>query len=161
MRRALVVASVALAACAGGGVAQEARGGTLGALEGKWTADCAGFAPGASCSLAWSEGLHGDLMRVSYEVTDADGARLFAGEGVYRGGGDAFAGFWTDTNGSLHPLEARFADGVLTTLWGRPETEEGRTRYALDGAGGLAVTDWMKAEGEWRQFMHADYRREG
>lgn len=160
MRRALAVAGLALAACVGGGVAQEAGGGALDMLAGRWSADCAEFAPGARCSLAWSEGLHGDLMRVSYEVTDADGARLFAGEGVYRGVGDVFEGFWSDTNGSLHQLEARFADGVLTTLWGRPDTEEGRTRYALDGAGDLAVTDWVKLEGEWRQFMHAAYRRE-
>ena len=94
-------------------------------------------------------------------VSGADGARLFAGQGVYRSDGSALEGYWTDSNGSLHPLKAAFADGVLTTQWGRPETEEGCTRYALDGAGVLAVTDWVKVEGEWRQFMHADYRREG
>ena len=98
-------------------------------------------------------------MRVRYEVCADGGARLFAGDGVYKPSPGGFEGFWSDSNGSLHPLQASYADGVLTTLWGRPETEEGRTVYAATGDGGLSVTDWVKVDGEWRQFMHADYVR--
>lgn len=54
--------------------------------------------------------------------------------------------------------QVRKADGALTTYWGRTETEEGKTRYALNAEGGLSVTDWVKKNGNWHQFMHADYQ---
>lgn len=156
--RDLLIAGLALVAM-GDGAAQEPEDAALSGLAGEWVADCDAFAEGATCWLEWSEGLHADLMRVRYEVSVDGGRRLFAGEGVYRATNDGFEGFWSDTEGSLHPLDATIADGVLTTLWGRPGTEQGRTRYALDGAGGLSVTDWVKVDGAWRQFMQADYER--
>lgn len=128
-------------------------------LAGDWAAACDGFAEGARCSLNWEVGADVDRMEVVYRVAGADGALLFGGEGEYRAVAGGFAGMWSDTNGSEHPLQSTFSDGALTTLWGRPETEEGRTRYALDDEGGLSVTDWVKVDGAWRQFMHADYRR--
>ncbi|MEH8018630.1 hypothetical protein MN202_15410 [Rheinheimera muenzenbergensis] len=109
--------------------------------------------------LQWTDGRHKNLLRVVYEVSKADGSQLFAGEGLYRRTDDGFAGYWSDTNGSLHPLQATYADGVLTTYWGRAETEQGKTRYALNADGGLSVTDWVKKNGTWQQFMHADYQR--
>ena len=107
-----------------------------------------------------SKGCTKKLVRVAYEVGTADGTRLFAGEGVYQMTGDSFTGFWSDTNGSLHPLQATYADGVLKAYWGREETEEGKTHYVLNAQGALSVTDWVKKNGEWRQFMHAVYLRE-
>ncbi len=139
--------------------AQDNESGALSALGGRWIADCDGFQEGAACELEWAPGLGGDLMRVRYEVRGDGGARLFAGDGVYKPSYEGFEGYWSDSNGSLHPLQATYADGVLTTLWGRPETEEGRTVYAATGDGGLSVTDWVKVDGDWRQFMHADYVR--
>jgi len=139
--------------------AQDGESGALSALGGRWIAHCDGFQEGAACELEWAPGLGDDLMRVRYDVRGDDGARLFAGDGVYKPSPEGFEGFWSDSNGSLHPLRATYADGVLTTLWGRPETEEGRTVYAATGDGGLSVTDWVKADGGWRQFMHADYVR--
>ena len=160
MRSVFVAAGLGLAAaCVSGSVAQEADGGTLVALAGAWDAPCDGFGADARCSLVWEVGLHEDLMRVSYDVRGANGARIFAGAGVYRDVGDHFEGVWTDSEGSMHPLYGVFADGALTTRWGGPETEEGRTRYALDDGGGMRVTDWVLADDAWREFNSADYRR--
>lgn len=130
-------------------------------LEGDWTASCGRFAEGALCMLSWVRVSDSDYLIVAYRVMAADGQRLFAGMGEYLPAADGFEGLWFDTNGSQHPLRATFSDGAMTTHWGRPETEEGRTRYALDKSGGLSVTDWVKVDGEWREFMHADYRRAG
>lgn len=159
MMRGLAIFAV----CAGlaSAHAQQAENEAFSALEGEWVADCATFQSGATCRLEWSEGLGGDLMRVRYEVSAAGRERLFAGEAVYKPAEDGFEGYWSDSNGSLHPLDATFSDGVLTTLWGRPETEEGRTRYALDQEGRLLVTDWVKVDGAWREFMRAEYARAG
>jgi hypothetical protein len=30
----------------------------------------------------------------------------------------------------------------------------------LNAEGGLSVTDWVKKNGSWHQFMHADYQRD-
>ncbi len=158
MMRALAIVLVALAGVAAGW-AQDKAHIKPSWLVGDWVAECDGFAEGARCELYWSVARGGQTMVVRYSVIGRDGSELFRGNGVYEAVGDAFEGGWFDTNGSVHPLEARFVDGALTTLWGRPETEEGRTVYALDGAGGMSVTDWVKVDGEWREFMHAAYRR--
>lgn len=160
MKRLKWIAGLAVVMISGYGTAHDKLVGNLSSLKGTWTADCQTFAPGARCSLQWTDGLHKNLLQVVYQVRKADGSRLFAGEGVYRRNDDAFAGFWSDTNGALHPLKAAFADGALTTYWGLAETEEGRTRYMLNADGSLSVTDWVKKDGNWRQFMHADYKRD-
>lgn len=158
--RARIMALLALSASSLSASGQTQPDGPSG-LEGDWTASCERFAEGATCLLSWVRLSGSDRLIVAYRVTAQDGARLFAGMGEYEPTSDGFQGLWLDTNGSQHPLRATFADGAMTTLWGRPETEEGRTVYALDGAGGLSVTDWVKVEGDWREFMHADYQRAG
>jgi hypothetical protein len=160
MRRLKWIAGLAVVMISAAGIAQDKQPRDLSSLKGTWTADCKAFAPGARCSLQWTDGLHKNLLRVVYQVRNAAGNQLFAGEGVYQRSDDIFAGFWNDTNGSLHPLQATYTDGGLTTYWGRAETEEGKTRYALNAEGGLSVTDWVKKNGSWHQFMHADYQRD-
>lgn len=158
MRALWIALAGVLGACAHD-AGREASGIGPAELAGDWAAACDGFAEGARCSLNWVVGADVERMEVAYQVVAADGALLFGGEGEYRAAASGFAGMWSDTSGSQRPLQSTFADGALTTLWGTPETEEGRTRYALDDDGGLSVTDWVKVEGDWRQFMHADYRR--
>lgn len=160
MRRLQLLSGLVMAVICSSAVSQDDSAQAIVMLEGRWRADCGSFATGAHCLLIWSVGLHSNLMKVQYQVTAATGQRLFAGEGMYRSQGGEFVGYWTDTNGSLHPLQSEWTDNALLTHWGQPETEEGRTRYAINADGSISVTDWVRVNGEWRQFMHADYQRD-
>jgi hypothetical protein len=69
-------------------------------------------------------------------------------------------GQWSDSNGSQHSLGGRIAGTMMTTIWGSPTTELGRSTYARDAAGTLTVTDSvLTPDGGWRMFATATYRK--
>lgn len=69
-------------------------------------------------------------------------------------------GQWSDSMGSLHPIGGRIEGTAMTTVWGSPMTELGRSTYTLDTGGALTVTDSVLTEdGSWRLFAKAVYRR--
>ncbi len=129
------------------------------ALIGLWVADCDAWGTPAECRLEWARGHHDSLLSVRYTIeARQDGAGIFAGSGVYKLAGPALSGYWSDSNGSLHPLHATWQDGKLTTHWGSPATERGRTEYSLAEPGLLTVTDWTLTDTGWRRFMQVTYR---
>lgn len=129
-------------------------------LAGSWHSDCTAFGKTAKCRYDWRPGLHDHLLTVTYRVEEASTARpLFSGDGVYRIEGSALTGYWSDSNGALHPLEGTWDGRTLTVLWGTPQTQRGRTVYRLLGDGHLRIEDAILRDDAWTGFMSADYHR--
>ena len=86
----------------------------------------------------------------------------FDGRGHYRPLKDSrWTGRWLDSAGSSHPLTGRITGQTFVTLWGSVDSELGRSRYVLGPDGVLTVTDAvLQADGSWRDFATASYRRE-
>lgn len=74
-------------------------------------------------------------------------------------GEDLLQGYWFDSRGTILPLNANMKDSVLTTLWGGPNTEKGKTIYSLVGIDRLDVTDYILKNEQWKEFGHAVYYR--
>lgn len=130
------------------------------ALLGAWTADCDAWGVAAKCRVDWSRGLHSQHMTISYRIDPAaGGASIFSGEGVYRTLENGLDGYWSDSGGAVHPLNAAWSGGALTTHWGVAGSEQGRSEYRLDEAGTMIVTDWSLTEQGWQQFMQVEYQR--
>ncbi len=71
-----------------------------------------------------------------------------------------YEGTWFDSRGMVLPLDASANDSSLITLWGSPETEQGRTVYKVVSQDRIDVEDYVLKEGEWNQFGEAVYRRD-
>lgn len=70
-------------------------------------------------------------------------------------------GQWSDSAGSFHRIGGRINASTMTTIWGDPTTELGRSTYARDSSGALIVTDAVLApDGSWRVFATATYKQE-
>ncbi|MEO0997120.1 MAG: hypothetical protein AAFX58_06345 [Pseudomonadota bacterium] len=152
--------TVAMAACILLSLPVAAQDEAVTALLGDWAADCDAWGTPATCRLSWERGHHERLLTVRYRIESRqDGAEIFSGSAVYRLSPPDLTGYWSDSGGALHPLRAMWEDNTLTTRWGRPGTEEGRTEYARLAPGVLRVTDWALTDEGWRQFMQVTYDR--
>lgn len=128
------------------------------ALLGTWQTECDAWGEPAICSLDWQSGLHAKHITVDYRIEgQKSGEAIFVGTGVYKLGQPDMTGYWSDSSGAIHPLNAKFADGVLTTHWGKAGGAQGRTEYRLTDTSSLLVTDWALTKDGWRQFMQASY----
>ena len=70
-----------------------------------------------------------------------------------------FVGTWFDSRGVVLPLRATADQTTLTTNWGTPDTEQGRTVYRPSAKSELVVSDSVLTDGEWHQFGRAKYWR--
>lgn len=136
----------------------------LSSLKGHWQAEGEAFGAPSSSSMIWTDtAMGGKFFQLDYQInrTTAEGLQpIFAGRAYYReSSNQQLKAFWIDTNGNLHPVSAIVEDSALVAHWGTAETEQGRTRYQLNGQGILEVTDWVKSSGGWRQFNHTVFAR--
>ncbi len=130
-------------------------------LIGRWVVDCDAWGAAGRCTIDWAEGLHASHMTIHYRIANAaTDSTIFEGTGTYRQTGEAsLDGYWSDSQGAIHPLSASWDNNALTTHWGIAGETVGRTRYSLNEDGSLTVTDWQLTEAGWAQFMEARYSR--
>lgn len=100
----------------------------------------------------------GSATALDYRASFTGGS--FEGRATYRIGAQGkVTGQWSDSAGSLHLVSGRITGSSLTTVWGSPITELGRSTYMRSGDT-LTVTDTvLTPEGGWRTFATASYRR--
>jgi hypothetical protein len=130
---------------------------------GTWEGEGRLFGIDATFSMQWERVLDEQFVRLTFrnrlEVADGEQRGLDA-IAFYRPRDDGgFDGTWFDSRGSVHPLSASADQATLTTSWGTPETEQGRTVYHLISAGQLDVQDVVLRGEEWQPFGRATYRR--
>lgn len=134
-------------------------------MHGEWTGSGEMFGRSSSVTLSAKPALNGSATELRYTVqlpaTDAAPVFRFEGQGIYRTGDKGkVEGRWSDSNGSFHPVGGSASTGRMVTVWGQPSTEIGRSVYTLDDKGGLTVSDSvLVADGNWRVFAKASYRR--
>ncbi len=106
--------------------------------------------------MTWSKALSGRFMAINYEIhmtSDASKTSTFKGLACYRPQEDStYKAFWANNTGDLHPIVAHQEESALVSIWGVEESKLGRTHYELNDDGTMTVTDWIKSNGEWRQF---------
>jgi hypothetical protein len=134
-------------------------------FEGEWVGTGIFFAQPSIVTLSVMPALGGTATALAYRAQTAASpprpALLFEGRATYRIiAKGRVEGQWNDSNGSQHSVGGRIAGTMMTTIWGSPTTELGRSTYARDAAGTLTVTDSVLApDGGWRIFATATYRK--
>lgn len=115
----------------------------------------------AEFMMTWEWVLDGRFVHLTFQnkMSASDGeARILKAQAFYKPEeGGHFSGTWFDSRGMVLPLTASIEADTLTTLWGSPETEQGRTVYRLLEPGRFEVEDFVLRDGKWRRFGHAIY----
>jgi catechol 2,3-dioxygenase-like lactoylglutathione lyase family enzyme len=137
---------------------------TLNDLVGHWRSSDPALGGPAVSTLAWEPVLDGHFLEVRYSIHRGDSTGsppLFAGRALYRAAGeDDIEAFWADSNGDLLPIRAVIDANALVATWGSAGGKLGRTRYELDDAGTLQVTDWLWRDEQWVTFSQLRFVRE-
>ena len=117
----------------------------------------------ATFSMKWEWVLGQRFVRLTFEnrMQGPDGVeRVLQAQAFYRPVGEGrLEGTWFDSRGMVLPLVGSSEQTTLTTLWGTPATEEGRTVYRLLDEGLIEVKDFVLKGDQWQKFGQALYRR--
>ena len=113
--------------------------------------------------MEWEWVLEQQFVSLTFEnrIQDADGTeRILKAQAFYRLiEAGRFDGTWFDSRGIVPPLEGNAEQSILTTLWGTPETEQGRTVYHFLDESRVEMEDSVLEGDQWHPFGHAIYRR--
>jgi hypothetical protein len=151
----LVVAPVV--AQTGPQAAAEVTAPSLDWMVGDWRGSGKHFGRDSVVTLTVRTVAGGAAYSMDYGVIVAAGGdqpeMRFAAHGVYqRAKGKKWHGRWVDNFGNLHDLSGVIDGQKMTTLWGSPATEIGRSTYSLvDGK--LRITDTsLNKDGVFNRF---------
>ncbi|MEM9571140.1 MAG: hypothetical protein AAF996_06715 [Pseudomonadota bacterium] len=126
---------------------------------GDWQSTCDAWGVPATCTSRWQVGKHASHLLQDYTiVSNADGAQIFAGRGLYRIVDGAVDGTWEDSRGEILSLAGQYSDGELKVIWGDASREIGRSIYSIAEAQ-LVAEDAVLTDAGWRVFMRIDYAR--
>lgn len=137
----------------------------LSRLHGEWEGEGKAFGGAARLRLKWEWVLDNKFLRLSLrnEMSGPDGAKqLFEGQAYYRSAGvDKYAAHWFDSRGTTFPIRATLDGNMMTSWWGSPETEEGKSTYQLIDDQTLEVVDSVKQkDGTFREFGRVTLKRQ-
>lgn len=138
---------------------------SLGWMHGAWIGKGTLFGRPSSVTLSVEPALEASATTLVHTArVEPEGGRpanRFEGRAIYRlDPKGRVAGRWTDSAGNAHPVGGQVAASAMTTVWGEPATEIGRSTYRLEPDGSLAVTDAvLRPDGSWSVFARATYRR--
>ncbi len=118
----------------------------------------------AEFRMQWEWVLENKFIRLTFQnkILRSDGDELILkAQGFYQPkGGEQYKGTWFDSRGMVLPLHASVKDSGLVTLWGTPETEQGRTIYRLVDKDKIELKDFVLKDNDWKQFGYAVYQRD-
>ena len=134
-------------------------------LIGTWNGAGKLFGAEAEFMMSWERALENKFVRLTFEnkMKRSDGkTQILKAQAFYKPEGETqFQGMWFDSRGMILPLKATAGDSALTTSWGSPETEQGRTVYRIIDGDTVEVNDFvLTKDGQWKHFGHAMYHRE-
>ncbi|HUF05120.1 MAG TPA: nuclear transport factor 2 family protein [Aridibacter sp.] len=113
----------------------------------------------SAVKMTWEPVHGGKHYRLDFR-NEMEGGFLFEGTALYSLSKDGgYTGLWVDSTGASRPIKAGFADDALTSNWGTPETEEGKTEYRLTGNDSMLVVDSVRTKDGWREFGRVEYKR--
>lgn len=126
-------------------------------LGGNWSAKGAAFGMPADITMSWEPALGSKFYRLQYKMVmtpQTGNPSVFEGAAYYKNTKDnSFTATWFDSQGNMHPITAASDATTLTSLWGTPETQQGKTTYRLINDKEVEVTDYiLRKDGTWHQF---------
>lgn len=130
-------------------------------LLGTWTGTGKLFNMDATFTMTWETALNGKFIRLTFQnnFTQNGKQSTMNAEAMYKPLSDTtFIGTWFDSRGITFPLKATLTGNTLTTEWGSPETESGKTVYHIKSNSEMEVTDFVKRNGQYQQFGKATYQ---
>lgn len=131
-------------------------------MQGLWEGEGTWLGAKGRGRLAITAVLEGRFTRLEYRVegVGVEPVLRFAGDAYYAVSGGRLSGTWFDSQGNIHPLQARAADGALVVDWGPLGEPKGRTTYRRVDAVQLDVVDEAKGkDGSFREFARLRYQR--
>jgi hypothetical protein len=135
-------------------------------FEGTWVGSGKSMGMTSSMQLKWEWVLDQKFLRLTLnnEMQSSGGQKQnFAGHAYYQPStaGDKFTAQWFDSRGISFPITGSFDGTTLTSDWGSPDKEEGRSIYKLIDAETMEVVDSVKLkDGTWREFGRATVKRQ-
>jgi len=159
--RAVVASSILMLAGAVAPASARTEAPIFRMFEGDWVSHGVAFERSARTRMNWEPAPGG--WRLDYRVAFVDAAGGgFHGVAFYRAAGEGkYAGAWADSDGDMHPIEARDDGVTLMAHWVRAGEPYGRTEYELTEDGSLQVTEWTQRGGQWRQVNDQRFSRQG
>lgn len=126
-------------------------------LSGNWSAKGSAFGMPADITMNWEPALAGKFYRLQYKMimtTQSASQSVFEGVAYYKNAKDnTYIATWFDSQGNMHPITASSDATTLTSLWGTPETQQGKTTYRLINDKEVEVTDYiLRKDDTWSQF---------
>jgi len=131
------------------------------ALEGAWDGTGTLLERAAEFRMEWSVG-GGGFVHLSFANAwvGEEGSRtpVLQSEATYLVRGSTAQGVWIDTRPQRIQLAAIVTDSSVVTTW-TAEAERGRTEHVVRSPDEVFVRDLVEADGEFRLFAEARYRR--
>ena len=133
-------------------------------VQGDWVGEGKVFGNTAVVQIKWEWVLAGKFVKLSlrHEVGAPNNSKqIFEGQAYYQPqGADKYAAHWFDSRGVTFPIKAYVEGNTLTSLWGSPDKEEGKSTYQLIDDSTLRVVDSVKQkDGTFREFSSATLKR--
>lgn len=127
---------------------------------GQWTGEGTLFGNPAKFQLRFAPDLNGKFLHLIFrnEYTVNEKSYSMDAKAYYAIAADSLHGYWFDSRGIQLPVIVRVSDQTLTSFWGSPETERGKTEYRLTEEV-LLTTDYVMRNGEYAKFGGAKYTR--
>ena len=133
-------------------------------LQGDWQGEGTVFGRAATLQIKWEWILNNKFLRLSlrHESRAPNNTnQIFEGQAYYRPEGmDKYAAHWFDSRGVTFTIRSHVEGNTLTSFWGSPDTEEGKSTYQLINHSTLQVVDAVKQkDGTFREFTRATLKR--
>lgn len=128
-----------------------------------WTGSGTLLGSEAEFNMKWTWELNDNFLKLEFQNkrTSGSGQELvLQSHAYYQPKNDSlFAGTWFDSRGVSFPVKGTLSDSTFTVNWGSPETEQGRTVYALVSQEEATVTDYVLQGENYVKFGEASYQK--
>jgi hypothetical protein len=142
-------------------VSQKVNKQNLNQFTGSWEGTGKLFGQPAKFQLTFEYALNDKFFHLEFRNEYSADSRTYAmdAKAYYAISQDSLRGYWFDSRGVQQPVRAGMSPSTLTSLWGTPQTERGKTIYELTDANELKVTDFVQRDGIYAVFGEAVYKR--
>lgn len=129
-------------------------------MHGDWSGSGTFQGQPGKAALSIAPVLGGSATAMTYRAVTASFS--FEGRATYRiNSKGRVEGQWNDSAGSFHQIGGRIDGKAMTTVWGSPATEIGRSTYSLKPDGTLETSDAaLRPDGSWHVFATMRYSKD-
>ncbi len=130
-------------------------------ISGMWEGRGTLFGIDANFNMNWEMALDSAFAHLTFRnsFTTADSVTRTMNAEAFYDMGPAITGHWFDSRGVQQPLKGEISGKKLTIFWGSADKEEGKTIYEFIATTVARVTDYVKKDGQYKQFGVASYTR--